>query len=63
MIEAGKHMPLPVAKPKIPDDEPKKDEVKKDGGKSKLEAGKSEDDAKAAKKPRRQAGPARSPRS
>lgn len=63
MIEAGKQMPLPAAKPKIPDDEPKKDEAKKNDGKSKQEAGKPEDDAKAAKKSRRTAVPARSPRS
>jgi membrane-bound lytic murein transglycosylase A len=62
MIEAGKQMPLPVAKPTIPDDEPKKDEAKKNGGKSKQELGKSEDEAKAGKKPRRAAVPTRSPR-
>jgi len=78
MIEAGKHMPLPVPKPSIPaaqekkeqvkkeqvkKDDGKKDEVEKVDGKSKPEAGKTADDAKPAKKPRRQAGPARSPRS
>jgi hypothetical protein len=59
MVEAGKHMPLPVAKPNIPDDDVKKDEVKKEDGKAKAEAGKVEGDAKAPKKSRRQAGPAR----
>jgi membrane-bound lytic murein transglycosylase A len=59
LIEAGKHMPLPVAKPKIPDDEIKKDEAKKDDGKAKSEPGKAADDTKAAKKSHRQAGPAR----
>jgi peptidoglycan lytic transglycosylase A len=55
MIEAGKHMPLPAAKPKIPEAE-----VKKDDGKAKQ----AEDDAKPAKKSRRQAGPTRArPRS
>jgi len=78
MIEAGKHMPLPVPKPSIPaaqekkeqvkkeqvkKDDGKKDEVEKADGKSNPEAGKTADDAKPAKKPRRQAGPARSPRS
>jgi membrane-bound lytic murein transglycosylase A len=37
MTEAGKHMPLPAKKPKIPDTE-----VKKDGGKSKTRAAKGE---------------------
>ena len=52
MIEAGKHMPLPVPKPKIP-----VEEVKKDNGKPKTGAGKGDDGA-SAKKPR-QVGPAR----
>jgi membrane-bound lytic murein transglycosylase A len=109
MIEAGKHMPLPVPKPKIPEDEAKttdtratdtktedatKEEIKTDevkpadakpgvkkvdaktkpGDKSKAKdmtkeqakdqirsaPGQAEDDAKAPKKSRRQAGPARS---
>ena len=51
MIEAGKHTPLPVAKPKIPDAD-----VAKAGGKSK--AGKTEDDEASRKSPR-QAGPPR----
>ena len=64
LIEAGKHMPLPVAKPKIPEDEVKKDEAQKADDTPKAEAGKAEDDAKASKKSRRQAGPTRSrPRS
>jgi len=53
MIEAGKHMPLPVAKPNIP-----KAEVKKEEGKAKQQAGKTEDGAKG-KKLRRQVGPVR----
>jgi membrane-bound lytic murein transglycosylase A len=73
MIEAGKHMPLPVPKPKIFEDEAKKEDAKaksasksatKPDDKSKPEAGKTEDDAKTPKKSHRQAGPARSrPRS
>jgi membrane-bound lytic murein transglycosylase A len=51
MIEAGKHTPLPVAKPKIPEAD-----IAKADGKSK--AGKTEDDV--AKKSHRQAGPPRS---
>jgi membrane-bound lytic murein transglycosylase A len=50
MIEAGKHTPLPAAKPKISDEE-----IAKAGGKSK--PGKPEDEA-ATKSPR-QAGPPR----
>jgi membrane-bound lytic murein transglycosylase A len=38
MVEAGKHMPLPAKKPKIPPDT----EVKKNGGKSKAHAAKGE---------------------
>jgi membrane-bound lytic murein transglycosylase A len=53
MIEAGKHMPLPVAKPNIPEAE-----VKKQEGKAKQQAGKSEDGARG-KKLRRQVGPVR----
>src|SRR5262249_56017234 len=53
MIEAGKHMPLPVAKPNIPEAE-----VKKEEGKAKQQAGKTEDGAKG-KKLRRQVGPVR----
>jgi membrane-bound lytic murein transglycosylase A len=33
MVAAGKHMPLPVAKPKIPEDDVKPDETKKDEAK------------------------------
>jgi len=33
MIEAGKHMPLPVPKPRIPEDEAKPDEAKQDDAK------------------------------
>jgi membrane-bound lytic murein transglycosylase A len=40
MIEAGKHMPLPVPKPRIPEDEAKPDDPKQDDAKS--------DDAKKA---------------
>src|SRR5207237_766123 len=39
MVAAGKHMPLPVPKPKIPETE-----VKKDNGKAKSDAAKSEHD-------------------
>jgi membrane-bound lytic murein transglycosylase A len=53
MIEAGKHMPLPAPKPTIPEVE-----VKKERGKSKQEAGKSEDEVRA-KRLRRQVGPVR----
>ena len=66
MVAAGKHMPLPVPKPKISEDDVKKDETKKrrrtkkDDGKSKPAAAKGEDQAKAPKKSRQQAGPARS---
>src|SRR6266851_4195536 len=50
MIEAGKHMPLPVAKPNIPEAE-----VKKEEGKPKQQAGKTEEKSRA-KKLRRQVG-------
>jgi len=71
MIEAGKHMPLPAAKPKIPEVEPKaepktdtktdaKADTKSDDGKGKPNAGKVEDEVKPAKRSRRQAGPSRS---
>src|SRR5215831_2678873 len=52
MIEAGKHMPLPVPKPNIPEVE-----VKQGPGKSK-QAGKGEDETRA-RKLRRQVGPVR----
>jgi membrane-bound lytic murein transglycosylase A len=51
MVEAGRHMPLPVAKPKIPDAEIKKELVH--GG---PEAGRGREDAKT-RKSRRQVGP------
>jgi membrane-bound lytic murein transglycosylase A len=67
MVAAGKHMPLPVPKPKIPQAEVKKDnkndnkkDNKNDNGKAQFDAAKSEDDARSAKKSRRHAGPARS---
>ena len=71
LIEAGKHMPLPAAKPKIPEVEPKaepktdtktdaKADTKSDDGKGKPNAGKVEDEVKPAKRSRRQAGPSRS---
>jgi membrane-bound lytic murein transglycosylase A len=50
MVEAGKHTPLPVPKPKIP-----AAEAKKDGGRSKPQALQNE-------RPHRQAGPPRAPR-
>lgn len=51
MIEAGKHMPLPVAKPTIPEVE-----VKQEPSKSKHAAGKGETETRA-RKLRRQVGP------
>jgi hypothetical protein len=73
MVAAGKHMPLPLKKPAIPEDDKKDeakqedvktDEVKKDDGKAKPEAAKPENQAKHPRKSRRQAGPDRSkPRS
>src|SRR5439155_24717749 len=60
LVEAGKHMPLPVAKPKIPE------AVATAGdGKARQNAGKPDDEIKPGRRmPRRQAGPARSrPRS
>ena len=53
MIEAGKHMPLPVSKPIIPEIE-----VKREPSKSKHAVGKSEDETRG-KKLRRQVGPVR----
>src|SRR5262249_2627079 len=53
MIEAGRHMPLPLPKPKIPELEAKKHE-----GKGKTVSTKSEDDARAATRSRRQAADA-----
>jgi peptidoglycan lytic transglycosylase A len=50
MVEAGKHMPLPVAKPNIPEVEVKQSKVKQAGKK---------DDETRAKTLRRQVGPAR----
>jgi hypothetical protein len=68
MVEAGKQMPLPAPKPKIPETEAKADngkskqEAKGDDGKAKPNAGKAEDEAKPGKKSRHQAGRSR-PRS
>jgi membrane-bound lytic murein transglycosylase A len=53
MIEAGKHMPLPVAKPNIPEVE-----VKQESSKSKHAAGKGENETRG-RKLRRQVGPVR----
>jgi membrane-bound lytic murein transglycosylase A len=53
MVEAGSHMPLPVAKPKIPDTEIRKEQVH-----AKPEAGRGEDDIRT-RKARRQVGPYR----
>ncbi|HYZ44039.1 MAG TPA: 3D domain-containing protein, partial [Xanthobacteraceae bacterium] len=53
MIEAGKHMPLPVAKPSIAEVE-----VKQEPSKSKHAAGKGENETRA-RKLRRQVGPVR----
>ena len=59
MVAAGRHMPLPVPKPTIPQAEANKDtgKVKSDTGKS--EANKTEDEARGVKRSRRQAGRAR----
>jgi membrane-bound lytic murein transglycosylase A len=58
MIEAGKHMPLPLPKPKIPDDEARP------AGKFAPKGAKTGEDASVRKKPRQQANPNRSkPRS
>jgi membrane-bound lytic murein transglycosylase A len=57
MIEAGKHMPLPVAKPNIPEVE-----VKQEPSKSKHAVGKGENETRA-RRLRRQVGPVRWPRS
>ena len=54
MIEAGRHMPLPVPKPKIPEIE-----VKKHNGKGKTDSAKSGEDRPAAARSGRQAAPAR----
>jgi membrane-bound lytic murein transglycosylase A len=59
MVAAGKHMPLPVPKPKIPQVEVKKDDGKAKPDAAKSEANKGEVEAPAAKKSRRQAGRAR----
>jgi membrane-bound lytic murein transglycosylase A len=74
MVAAGRSMPVPVPKPKIPEAEAKKDDAKKDNGKAKSDGTKSEgakadsaksdgtkteDGAKTAKKTPRQAGPVR----
>src|SRR6266436_5819816 len=53
MVEAGKHMPIPVPKPQIPEAE-----VKREQGKSKHAAGKGEDETRS-KRLRRQVGPVR----
>jgi membrane-bound lytic murein transglycosylase A len=53
MIEAGKHMPLPVAKPNVPEVE-----VKQESSKSKHAAGKGENETRG-RKLRRQVGPVR----
>jgi membrane-bound lytic murein transglycosylase A len=51
MVAAGKHMPLPVPKPKILEAE-----VRKDEGKAKFDAAKTEDASRATKKSRRHVG-------
>jgi len=45
MVEAGRHVPLPIAKPKIPDTE-----VKKDPGKSKFDSKRATRETKARKR-------------
>jgi membrane-bound lytic murein transglycosylase A len=52
LVEAGKHMPLPVAKPKIPEPE-----AKAEKGKGKPTAGHAVDEAKPSRRSRYQAGP------
>ena len=54
MVEAGSHMPLPVAKPKITDAEVRKEQVQ-----TKPEAGRGEEDLRT-RKARRHVGPYRS---
>jgi membrane-bound lytic murein transglycosylase A len=59
MIAAGRQMPLPLPKPRIPEAEVKKIEVKKQNGKGKApSAGAASDGSSAARSPR-PAGPAR----
>jgi hypothetical protein len=53
MVEAGSHMPLPVAKPKIPDAEVRKEQVH-----TKPDAGRGEDETRT-RKSRRHVGPYR----
>jgi hypothetical protein len=53
MVAAGRHMPLPVAKPKIPDTDVKKEQVQ-----ARPDAGRGEDDART-RKSRRHVGPYR----
>jgi membrane-bound lytic murein transglycosylase A len=53
MVEAGSHMPLPVAKPKIPDAEIKKEQVN-----AKPEAGRAAEET-GTRKSRRHVGPYR----
>jgi membrane-bound lytic murein transglycosylase A len=54
MIESGRHMPLPVPKPKIPEFE-----VKNHNEKGKVDSAKSDEDRRAATLSGRQAAPAR----
>jgi len=58
MVAAGKHMPLPLKKPAIPEDDVKKEpEAKKDAVKSKDQAGKPDSEAKPPpRRSRQQAG-------
>jgi membrane-bound lytic murein transglycosylase A len=65
MVAAGRNMPLPTAKPKIPEEEAVKGKDKKDQArtadeKAKPDNAKGGDQPKAPRKSRQQAGPARS---
>ena len=55
MAAAGKEMPLPAPKPKIPEVEARKDNGKKDDGKTRPDARKAEDEGRPAQRARRQA--------
>jgi membrane-bound lytic murein transglycosylase A len=55
MVAAGKEMPLPVPKRKIPEAEAKKDNGKKDAGRTRPAARTAEDEGRPAQRARRQA--------
>jgi hypothetical protein len=65
MVAAGRNMPLPTAKPKIPEEEAvkgkdKNDQARTEDEKAKPDNAKGGDQPKAPRKSRQQAGPARS---